>query len=149
MRECSPQPAHLVGIQMTSLSGRQQVYLSQGGVVVYNTFPPPSTMQTIGMCNGHLGGEPSDNRVHLSDGESAAAVELLTLDANDLIDVDGASSSRVGGDSMNGAASAITSSFRQSDEEHLTFSRFKCENRCQVTVLLPNIQLVYQLGKAK
>ncbi|VDK37928.1 unnamed protein product [Taenia asiatica] len=132
MRGRGLQSAHLVGSRMMSLTGRRQVHSSLGAVVggsgssgsgdVLSPVPLESitpTMQPIRMYNGHLGGGPPDYRVNSGDGESAAAAELLTADASDLIDVDGTSSSGVGGGSMNAAASAGAPTFRQGDEYYM------------------------------
>lgn len=132
MRGRGQQSAHLVGSRMMSLTGRRHVHSSLGAVVggsgssgsgdVLSPVPLESitpTVQPIRMYNGHLGGGPPDYRVNSGDGESAAATELLTADANDLIDVDGTSSSGVGGGSMNAAASAGAPTFRQGDEYYM------------------------------
>lgn len=83
-------------------------------------------MQPTRMCNDHFGGVKSCG------GENTATQQLLAVDANDLMDVDGSSSLRVGGGSMNAAASVCTPTFRQSDEEHLSFSHFICPKFCSV-----------------
>ncbi|VDM20203.1 unnamed protein product [Hydatigera taeniaeformis] len=132
MRGRGLQSTHLVGSRMLPLTGRRQVHSSLGTVVggsgssgsgdVLSPVPLESitpTMQSIRMYNGHLGGGPPDYRVNSGDGESAAAAELLTADANDLIDVDGTSSSGVGGGSMNAVASAGAPTFRQGDEYYM------------------------------
>lgn len=133
MRGRGPQSSgHLVGGRMLPLASRRQVHSSlgpaggsgsSGGGDVLSPIPLESitpTVQPIRMYNGHLGGGPPDYRVNSGDGESAAAAELLTADANDLIDVDGTSSSGVGGNgSMNAVASASAPPFRQGDEYYM------------------------------